>query len=172
MSDLNLPEAVLGLVAASGSRVVSTADGVVDVGDAEIRFVVHEDAEIYSVEKVQRGVLERVVLRTPHADVLWRFFTITFGGELRSRAGWPPLRLATGGTARLPHDCELERIGPRRFRLRWSGDGRPGEADELIEIDAIDLAWTLGQSLENIAESFRHRDGFPAFPQQAEGGDR
>jgi hypothetical protein len=167
VSGLSLPQTLLDLIDDSGNSVATTSDGAVDVGDDDVRFVVRQDAGNLSVEKVQRGVRERVVLRTPHVEAVWRFLTIIFGSELRSRAGWPVLQVVQGAD-RLPPDCEIDKTGPRRYQLRWGAGGRPNEADQLIEVDAVDLAWTLGHPLDVVVESFRHIDGSPAFPQRRE----
>ena len=78
--------------------------------------------------------------------------------ESRSREGRPALQLAPDG-AGLPPGSTIEKTGPRRFRLRWVDEGRPREADELIEVDAVDLAWALTLPLPALVASFRAPDG-------------
>lgn len=158
MTDVTLPDTVVDLVAAAGAGVTPAAGGGTEVGDSEVRFLVLCASGTYTVERVQRGVRERVVLRTSEPAAVWRFLVLTFGSELRSREGRPALRLAPDG-APLPPGHAIEKTGPRRFRLRWEDGGRPCEADELIEVDAVDLAWAVTSTLPDLVESFRAPDG-------------
>lgn len=162
MTPIELPPVLQSLLVEPGARVLPADDGEgLDLGDSETRFEVRRDGDAYQVTEIQRGRVKGTVLRTTEEAALVRFLALVLSLWSRDAEGLPALPPID--EAVLPAGTSIEKVGPRRFTLRWVQDGVERRADDMIEYRAIDLARALTHPLDVVVAALHEPTGAPVF---------
>ena len=156
-----VPGIVLDLATESGAFVGRTPDRAgLDIGDGETSDVVRRVDGVYQVEEVERGRVQRRVLRTSEESALHRYLALSLAVRWRSANR---LGVLTPVERPLPDGMRVELSGPRNASLRWVEDGVERRADDLVPHRADDLARTLLHPLEVVVSAVRDPSGAPVF---------
>lgn len=159
MSTPRIEQAVVDFVTEAGKRVEEPAvPGELRVGGAQVDLVVREDGRTWTAELFERGASNGVRLVTSDEGVLQRYLLLWAGGSWRSAHGLGFLQTQDTPPA---EGCTVVEESPGVFGVQGS-DGT-WLARELLDVDARELATSIGYPLDDVLAAYRHRTGAPVF---------
>lgn len=165
MTDIVIPDNLVHLVGEVQASVIPGPEGHgIDIGDSETSWIVQLDGATYTIERMSRGHLGLVELRTTDLDLVWIFLTLRFGFSWRWNA-WRTFLHISPGESRVPANFTLTQDDRGRHTLAWEDDTGRRTATDLGLVNAVEVAWALPHSLDDVIASFKDLDGHPAFPQ-------
>ncbi len=167
---MSLDERVVALAEAAGLFVeAQRASGSVTVSWGDVKMVLSDRSGDFTVERVERGVVEAVDLATRSFQAVERFVVLMVGPSWRAREGLPWLRVpvAYSGEDPGPLPPGMTASPDDGYTvLTWRGLDGPQAARLFARSDAYALAWALTASLEDVFASFKDAEGRPLFPQE------
>jgi hypothetical protein len=117
----------------------------------------------YSLTVASRGGSDRLVVRAAALDAIERHLVAVFGAVVRDAVGLPLLEKPCG-TGDVAPGYSLDEMDPDGFRTLFDSEGKPlAKAQDAVRslLVLVPLSHFMSLSLQQLADSFRSRDGAP-----------
>lgn len=159
MSTPRIEPAVADFVQEAGRRVKEPRGaGELRVGRSEVELVVTDDGGTWTAELFERGASNGVRLVTADEGVLQRYLLLWAAGSWRSAHGLGFLQTQDAPPA---DGCTVVEDRERVFGVQ--GPDGTWLAREMLDVDAHELAASIGYPLDDVLAAYRHRTGAPVF---------
>lgn len=159
MSTPRIEQAVADFVTEAGHRVKEPGGaGDLRIGGSQVDLVVREDGDAWTAEVFERGASNGVQLVTSDEGVLQRYLLLWAAGSWRSAHGLGFLQPQDAPPA---DGCTVVEERERVFGVQ--GPDGTWLAREMVDVDARELAASIGHPLDDVLAAYRHRTGAPVF---------
>lgn len=133
--------------------------GITEAGD-----VIKERDGLFEIASWSRGRTGSTRLAGATLEIVEVYLARKYGDSWRIQQGWGLLTLAMRN-ATFPAGFEVSEGPDHSGRLTICGPPPVRLAEMIDRREAIEMAYALSVSLEDLIASYQHPDGLPSFPQ-------